>query len=313
MTEPPSFCHWFFHPTERCSLANLLFAACVGAVSIGLAFFLLAVAPESMLWEYIITPQLTGNVGMSCVQARMRSRLSVPHFHKLITIFAVLLLSGSMAAFLRITSPVPRHFTGQVAMSVSLALACAMALGISLAIVRDVVLVNFLIVSRRFWRIWQRHYHRPKQVHCVSLAEETPGMCSICLMDLAAEEDGFGLLRLTCKHTFHEPCINSWLNTHSSCPVCRQDIGNLRACTLLYQGRPSKRGQEKAWESPMPSTPSTAASTPSSATSSQQEQGGDLSLQRRSWITCLKQWFAKQRLTGRGSSSSRRVVPVPIP
>ncbi|XP_050122853.1 RING-H2 finger protein ATL52-like isoform X2 [Malus sylvestris] len=46
--------------------------------------------------------------------------------------------------------------------------------------------------------------------------------CVICLGDL---EDG-DLVRLmpSCKHVFHNPCIETWFMGHSNCPVCRSAI-----------------------------------------------------------------------------------------
>lgn len=253
MADPGGFCHWLSHPstTERCSLTSLMYITWLGGLSVGLAFSILIVAPESMLWECIISPQVVGNIGLSCIQRRIRLGLGVPQYAKVVAVLAVLLLSGSIAALINIMSPVPKHFLGQVSMCVSLALACSLAVGIGVAFLRDVVLVNCLVLHHRCFRIWQRHYHRPRLVHCSRLEEEAPGLCSICLVDLA-DEDGFGLLRLTCNHTFHEPCITSWLDKHSNCPVCRQGMKNLRACSFLYQGRACQRGPVQAWDSPVP-------------------------------------------------------------
>lgn len=41
--------------------------------------------------------------------------------------------------------------------------------------------------------------------------------CAICL----SESPGDGLVALPCAHSFHYPCIESWLQNQSTCPVCR--------------------------------------------------------------------------------------------
>lgn len=45
--------------------------------------------------------------------------------------------------------------------------------------------------------------------------------CTVCLSLLEDEE----VVRLlpNCKHTFHAECIDKWLTSHSTCPVCRAE------------------------------------------------------------------------------------------
>ncbi|OVA14497.1 zinc finger protein [Macleaya cordata] len=45
--------------------------------------------------------------------------------------------------------------------------------------------------------------------------------CSVCLSTLEDEE--IARLLPNCKHTFHAECIDMWLNSHSTCPVCRTE------------------------------------------------------------------------------------------
>ena len=40
----------------------------------------------------------------------------------------------------------------------------------------------------------------------------------ICLCDF---ESGDILRQLPCKHEFHQPCIDSWMDRHRTCPLCR--------------------------------------------------------------------------------------------
>ncbi|KAK3232188.1 hypothetical protein Dsin_004069 [Dipteronia sinensis] len=45
--------------------------------------------------------------------------------------------------------------------------------------------------------------------------------CSICLSEF---NDGEAIRLLPeCQHSFHVPCIDMWLVSHSSCPLCRAD------------------------------------------------------------------------------------------
>ncbi|KAK7256272.1 hypothetical protein RIF29_29713 [Crotalaria pallida] len=48
--------------------------------------------------------------------------------------------------------------------------------------------------------------------------------CSVCLSEFQENES----LRLLpkCNHAFHIPCIDPWLKSHSSCPLCRSDINS---------------------------------------------------------------------------------------
>lgn len=52
--------------------------------------------------------------------------------------------------------------------------------------------------------------------------EEENHECAVCLSVLEYEET----VRLlpNCKHTFHVGCIDTWLASHSTCPVCRTKV-----------------------------------------------------------------------------------------
>ncbi|KAF7083284.1 hypothetical protein CFC21_087093 [Triticum aestivum] len=54
-------------------------------------------------------------------------------------------------------------------------------------------------------------------------------LCSVCLEDL---EDGEMVRELpSCKHIFHVECIDMWLHSHTTCPICRCDLSPQRTCT----------------------------------------------------------------------------------
>lgn len=42
--------------------------------------------------------------------------------------------------------------------------------------------------------------------------------CSVCL---APYEVGDSVRTMTCLHQFHRDCIDTWLHTHSTCPICK--------------------------------------------------------------------------------------------
>lgn len=47
------------------------------------------------------------------------------------------------------------------------------------------------------------------------------GTCAICLSEF---EEGEEIRTLPeCLHSYHVPCIDMWLYSHSSCPMCRTD------------------------------------------------------------------------------------------
>ncbi|XP_054824946.1 RING-H2 finger protein ATL29-like [Prosopis cineraria] len=49
--------------------------------------------------------------------------------------------------------------------------------------------------------------------------------CAICLLEF--EEDSFLRLLTVCCHVFHQECIDLWLESHKTCPVCRTNLDSL--------------------------------------------------------------------------------------
>ena len=45
--------------------------------------------------------------------------------------------------------------------------------------------------------------------------------CAICCDDFLESNE---VLKLPCRHIFHSHCIQSWLDNHSNCPMCRFDM-----------------------------------------------------------------------------------------
>ena len=44
--------------------------------------------------------------------------------------------------------------------------------------------------------------------------------CNICLEDMSKET----LQVVKCGHFFHKECIDTWLNNHDNCPLCRKKL-----------------------------------------------------------------------------------------
>ncbi|CAA7024681.1 unnamed protein product [Microthlaspi erraticum] len=61
--------------------------------------------------------------------------------------------------------------------------------------------------------------------------------CIVCLSNLL-DGDRARLLP-TCNHWFHADCIDTWLQSHSTCPICRTEVGSMQRGTrpgLGYEG-----------------------------------------------------------------------------
>lgn len=46
--------------------------------------------------------------------------------------------------------------------------------------------------------------------------------CMVCLEDCGA---GDVVTTLPCLHAYHKKCVDRWLHTNNSCPVCKHPIG----------------------------------------------------------------------------------------
>lgn len=57
---------------------------------------------------------------------------------------------------------------------------------------------------------------------CSSGEDGVEPTCVICQHDFAAEEQ---VCKLPCKHMFHVDCIDTWLSSNKTCPVCMWEIG----------------------------------------------------------------------------------------
>ncbi|WVZ57216.1 hypothetical protein U9M48_007626 [Paspalum notatum var. saurae] len=51
---------------------------------------------------------------------------------------------------------------------------------------------------------------------------DPPADCAVCIAEVAAGEAARVLPR--CGHAFHVDCVDMWLHTHSTCPLCRAAV-----------------------------------------------------------------------------------------
>nr|GEV16805.1 RING-H2 finger protein ATL80-like [Tanacetum cinerariifolium] len=45
--------------------------------------------------------------------------------------------------------------------------------------------------------------------------------CAICLSECQESDE---LRVLPCQHVYHLTCVDTWFDSHSSCPTCRLDL-----------------------------------------------------------------------------------------
>ncbi|CAH8389835.1 unnamed protein product [Eruca vesicaria subsp. sativa] len=62
----------------------------------------------------------------------------------------------------------------------------------------------------------------PTFVVGVNRDEESATECAVCLALL--EEKDMARMLPNCKHIFHVTCVDTWLATHSTCPICRSEV-----------------------------------------------------------------------------------------
>merc|ERR1719210_94571 len=60
-------------------------------------------------------------------------------------------------------------------------------------------------------------------------AAENLGEQTKCLICLDEFNDGDDVKTLPCLHIYHQKCIERWLNTDNSCPVCKTVIGDVHS------------------------------------------------------------------------------------
>ncbi|MED6135300.1 hypothetical protein PIB30_045129 [Stylosanthes scabra] len=68
--------------------------------------------------------------------------------------------------------------------------------------------------------------------------------CSVCLSEF---QDGESIRLLPkCSHAFHIPCIDTWLKSHSNCPLCRATLFTFNAAAPFHAPQPAPQVLELA-------------------------------------------------------------------
>ncbi|WVZ10055.1 hypothetical protein V8G54_014585 [Vigna mungo] len=66
--------------------------------------------------------------------------------------------------------------------------------------------------------------------------------CAICLLEF--DDDCILRLLTPCCHVFHQDCIDSWLRSHRTCPVCRTDLDTQASNTDAQRAEQNEENME---------------------------------------------------------------------
>ncbi|CAN4126023.1 unnamed protein product [Withania somnifera] len=74
----------------------------------------------------------------------------------------------------------------------------------------------FLICTIKF------RWFRPDKYLPPPLNAEGVGYCAICLDNISGRDKFWKLPK--CDHVFHLDCVDAWLESHWTCPICRRQV-----------------------------------------------------------------------------------------
>ncbi|TXG74427.1 hypothetical protein EZV62_003006 [Acer yangbiense] len=84
----------------------------------------------------------------------------------------------------------------------------------------DPSIINSLPVT--LYLYWVKTSNHNMDITTASRANMVPTECSICL-GVFEDEDELKVLP-ECNHAYHSDCLDKWLNSRSSCPLCRASL-----------------------------------------------------------------------------------------
>ncbi|XP_012832839.1 PREDICTED: RING-H2 finger protein ATL2 [Erythranthe guttata] len=68
--------------------------------------------------------------------------------------------------------------------------------------------------------------------------------CAVCLCEVSEGEKARVLPK--CSHGFHAECIDMWLHSHSTCPICRNPISNPKSSAAAAAGESAALGEHSS-------------------------------------------------------------------
>lgn len=99
---------------------------------------------------------------------------------------------------------------------------CLVGFGLTKAFVFSVFFLFLMVKYRRLLtRQNSRVLSNVPDLKRFSTVGESPGVCAICISDLAVESSQ---VKLDCSHVFHYECLEKWVRQRGICPICRQCI-----------------------------------------------------------------------------------------
>jgi len=208
------------------------------------AGLVLFVAVSSIFW--LILQSFVGG-GVRCVQ----SILNTLYLHRrpkeiLQTFFLSCMGTGAVASLE--SRAFMEDFGDSDAVQFGQACAQVVAVVISgvvgLFMTRNLIFLYTYKLALAIRHSYSNAYVKPMQITVPDLSKEAPGECSVCLRSLA-DDDGKGVLRLFCAHTFHTSCINHWLRVREACPVCRARVRTFRSCVHIRQEKRTSNSPEE--------------------------------------------------------------------
>ena len=78
--------------------------------------------------------------------------------------------------------------------------------------------------------------------------------CSICTDDLKIKpkkwcvKNNKDIKTLECNHQYHRECIDTWLENHNTCPLCRQEVKTVSEITVSSNERNIERNNGRNLE-----------------------------------------------------------------
>ena len=78
---------------------------------------------------------------------------------------------------------------------------------------------NFLLEICREWcQTWTKYLYLGNNIIISNIPWDSDDKCAICLDSITDEHS---VIVEKCKHYFHKVCLQKWLSSNNTCPVCR--------------------------------------------------------------------------------------------